>query len=276
HTVSSESYEIWHCNQCQLRFTQDVPDEQHIGPYYEAEEYISHSNTNKGLINRLYQIVRNYTLQRKQKLVSRLVQTEQASILDIGCGTGDFLGTMKSAGWTTQGLEPDPTARTMAIERHGLTVGMPEELFGFSEASFDVVSMWHVLEHVHRLHEYLEQIEKILQPTGRFLVAVPNYPAKDASTYQAKWAAYDVPRHLYHFRPSAMEPLLAQHGLEIAEIRQMPFDAFYVSLLSEKYVHGRLRLISGFWNGLRSFLNARANPKEGSSLLYVIRKIKGA
>lgn len=262
---------MWACDQCGLRFTQDVPDEASIGPYYQSEEYISHSNTSRGLVNNLYQRVRKITLSRKRKQVVALSKRETGSLLDVGCGTGDFAGTMQAAGWQTIGLEPDANARRMASERHGLTVQEPEHLFKLDPRQFDVITMWHVLEHVHRLHEYLDQIRQLLTPGGCLLIAVPNYQSSDAAHYGEKWAAYDVPRHLYHFSPHTMAELVGQHGFHVERHLRMPFDGFYVSLLSEKYRHGKTRLLAAAWHGWRSFMGGLAQPKRGSSVLYVIR-----
>lgn len=271
HTVSGESFEVWHCQECQLRFTQNIPVESEIGSYYQSEEYISHSNTSKGIVNRLYQWVRDYTLIKKRQLVQKVSGRKSGKILDIGCGTGEFLNTMKSSGWETLGLEPDPGARAQAQTNYGLNVEETENLFKLTDR-YHVISMWHVLEHVHRLHENIDQIFSLLEEDGVLLIAVPNYRSLDAEKYQEYWAAYDVPRHLYHFSTTAMDRLLSDHRFEIDSIKKMPFDAFYVSLLSEKYQHGRLRLIAGFWNGLRSFLRSLNHSDQCSSILYVIRK----
>jgi SAM-dependent methyltransferase len=273
YTVSREKFEIWHCQNCQLRFTQHVPDESTIGPYYQSEEYVSHSNTSQGLINQLYQVVRNITLKQKRRLVEKVSGRKQGRLLDIGCGTGEFLGTMKNAGWDTLGLEPDEGARNMALSQQGVEVHEPDHLFALPESDFDVISMWHVLEHVHRLHEYLDQIRKIIKEEGTLLIAVPNYHSKDAENYQAEWAAYDVPRHLYHFSATTMGQLLAQHGFRLESLQHMPFDAFYVSMLSEKYRHGKTRLFSAFWQGLKSYMTSRSKPERGSSILYLVKPV---
>ncbi|MEM7372216.1 MAG: class I SAM-dependent methyltransferase [Bacteroidota bacterium] len=269
--MSGEIFQVWHCNDCELRFTQEIPIEEEIGQYYQSEEYISHSNTSKGIVNRLYQLVRDYTLIQKRKLVQHLAGSKTGKILDIGCGTGEFLGTMKQAGWNALGLEPDPGAREQANKNFGLTVEPSDHLFAISD-SYDVISMWHVLEHVHQLHENIDQIYSLLKEDGVLLIAVPNYQSLDAGYYQEFWAAYDVPRHLYHFSSKAMSSLMEAHQFQVSTIRKMPFDSFYVSLLSEKYKHGKLRLLAGFWIGLRSFLKAFRQADRCSSILYVIRK----
>jgi 2-polyprenyl-3-methyl-5-hydroxy-6-metoxy-1,4-benzoquinol methylase len=272
YTVSKEVFSIAHCGHCEHRFTVNPPAENVIGKYYQSEDYVSHSNTQKGLINRLYHIVRLRALKKKREILVADTGKVQGQLLDIGCGIGAFLGTMKAANWEVKGLEPDAGARAQVQNIHGIVAESPEQLFSLAPESYDAVTMWHVLEHVHRLDEYLTQIHTILKKDGVFFVAVPNYSSLDADIYQEKWAAYDVPRHLHHFCPTSMHNLLKQHGFEIDKLRPMPFDSFYVSLLSEKYVHGKIRFISGFWNGWKSFLKARKEVKYCSSLLYVIRK----
>ena len=274
YTVSGEIFQVWHCDTCRNRFTQGVPGPDTIGSYYQSEEYVSHSNTSRGLINQLYQWVRRYTLGRKRNTIRDWSGISKGRLLDIGCGTGEFAATMQRAGWEVMGLEPDAGARAQAEERHGLKVAAPEVLFDL-QGPYDVVTLWHVLEHVHDLHGYLRQIRQLLRPGGTLFIAVPNFTAPDAVHYQAAWAAYDVPRHLYHFSPSGMSRLLAQHGLDVQAQRHMPFDAFYVSLLSEKYQHGQPRLIPAFLTGLATWWQAISQVEKSSSVLYVIRHATG-
>ena len=271
HTVSKEHFAVWACADCGGRFTQDVPDEDSIGAYYQSEDYISHSNTSRGLINRIYQMVRTYTVKKKVELIRRESGKKTGSLLDVGCGTGQFLAGMKAAGWKVSGLEPDPGARKLASEVTGETIEAPEALFA-DRPVVDVISLWHVLEHVHRLHEYLDQFQYLLKPDGLLLIAVPNFTSRDASHYGAHWAAYDVPRHLYHFSPDSLAVLMSQHGFRIERHLPMPFDAFYVSMLSEQIKHGKPRLVAAFLNGLRSWWTSRVEVSKGSSVLYVIRK----
>ncbi len=271
HTVSKEKFAVWACANCGGRFTQNVPDEASIGSYYQSEDYISHSNTSRGLINRLYQMVRTYTVKKKVELIKRESGKEKGSLLDVGCGTGQFLAGMKSAGWTVSGLEPDPGARKLASEAVGEIIEEPEGLFA-DRPTVGVITLWHVLEHVHRLHEYLDRFHALLQPGGLLLIAVPNFTSADATHYGADWAAYDVPRHLYHFSPESMAVLMSQHGFRIDRHLPMPFDAFYVSMLSEQIRHGKPRLISAFFAGFSSWLVSRSKVERGSSVLYVIRK----
>ncbi len=270
HTVSREQFPVWQCRECSLRFTQSVPDEQNIGKYYQSGDYISHSDTKKGVVNSLYHRVRNITLQQKKNLIVSRTGCTGGTLLDVGCGTGSFLSVMKDGGWTVKGLEPDDKARALALQK-GLDVSDNSTLFSLPRASFDAITLWHVLEHVHELHSYLEQLRKLLKPGGFLFIAVPNYTSGDAMHYGAEWAAYDVPRHLYHFSPASMKKLLALHQLETAAILPMWFDSFYVSMLSEKYKRGHL--ISALLHGTVSNLSAVGNHQRCSSLIYVVKPV---
>jgi len=168
------------------------------------------------------------------------------------------------------GLEPDPDARKVAKDLHGIELDDTGHFYQLPAGSYDAITMWHVLEHVHDLHEYVRQIKKLCKPGGKMFIAVPNYTSFDADHYRASWAAYDVPRHLYHFSPASMHELMRRHRCVIEKIQPMWFDSFYVSLLSEKYKTGRSNLFSGFWYGLRSNMKALYNRRKASSLIYVI------
>ncbi|WP_295117346.1 class I SAM-dependent methyltransferase [uncultured Chitinophaga sp.] len=268
YTVSKSDFEIWHCAHCTGRFTQHVPDGANIGAYYKSEEYISHSETKEGIVNRLYHSARKITLRSKQNWVKSAVKLKEGSLLDIGAGTGAFAHYMQQTGWKVTCLEPDADARANAEALYKLNALPSDELFTLQAQQFDVVTMWHVLEHVHNLHGYLEQIKRVLKPGGALLIAVPNYTSKDAQHYGEYWAAYDVPRHLYHFSPASMQNMLQAHGISIVKKHPMVFDAFYVSLLSEKYKNGGSGLIGGFWNGFRSYSKAMRNVDVCSSIVY--------
>ena len=269
-TVSKEQFIICECVTCTLRFTQDVPEQASIGQYYQSNQYISHSDSKKGVIHKLYHRVRGITLTLKRKLVEKNASVSKGNLLDIGSGTGAFLNAMKLAGWTVTGLEPDETAREKSFELHGIAPSLPAQLFSMKPHSYDVVSMWHVLEHVHELHAYIEQIKTILKQSGILLIAVPNYTSFDATFYKEQWAAYDVPRHLYHFSPKSMRRLLQQHGLVIKAIQPMWFDSFYVSLLSEQYQQGSM--IRAFLVGFFSNVKALFKWNQCSSLIYIVTK----
>lgn len=269
-TVSRETFQIVKCNSCGFKFTNPRPEPSELGRYYKSEEYVSHSNTKKGFINSTYQSVRKYTLLKKLQLISKYYKTGR--ILDIGCGTGEFLNTCKSAKWETIGIEPDDDARNMAIKNYGLDVRGEAELKNLHDESFHIITMWHVLEHVPNLNERIEELRRLIKPTGIIIIAVPNCNSLDAKIYKENWAAYDVPRHLYHFTPADMETLFRKHGLKVFSILPMIFDSFYVSMLSEKIKTGKTNIIRSTWNGLRSNLSALKSGRTSSSQIYLIRK----
>lgn len=271
-TVSGEEFEIWECRRCTLRFTQSVPGPEEIVPYYKSENYISHSDNKKGLINKIYHAVRKRTLTQKLRLVEKITGTKKGTLLDIGSGTGDFLKTMKTSGWNVTGLEPDSDARQVAKKKNGIELQPAEHLFHLSAESFDAVTMWHVLEHVHDLHGYANQIFKILKKNGIWFIAVPNYTSYDEEKYESFWAAYDVPRHLYHFSPSSMKELLTLHGFQLSFVKPMWYDSFYVSMLSEKYASGKSNLIKAIAIGLISNTHALFDPERCSSVIYIATK----
>lgn len=271
HTVSHESFVIWECGHCSLRFTQDVPDAASIGVYYKSDGYISHSNTSKGLVNRLYHMVRRETMAEKYRLIAGATRLRQGKLLDLGAGTGAFVGHMQGRGWEVTGLEPDVTARGVAWSDHHVQLLDVGQLFHLAPDSFDAITLWHVLEHVHDLHAYMEQLKTLVRRSGRIFIAVPNYTAYDATVYKGNWAAYDVPRHLYHFSPQAMQTLLVEHGLLLQGSQPMWYDSFYISLLSEKY-RGKGNMVRAAAVGCFSNAKAFINKSRCSSLIYVVSK----
>lgn len=273
HTVSQKEFEIWHCDECGLRFTQDIPSENAIGAYYASADYISHSDTKKGVVNKLYHWVRKRTLVSKRKLVERTTGLKKANILDIGCGTGAFLHEMKKQDWRVTGLEPDINARLKAQELYGIGPQEPSALYDLENNTYDAITMWHVLEHVHDLHGYIQKMNALLSEAGRIFIAVPNYTSRDADVYKEYWAAWDVPRHLYHFSPASMEILLNKFGLKLQGCKPMWYDSFYVSMLSEKYKTGNTNIIRASWIGLLSNLKTLFNRRKCSSVIYIISKV---
>lgn len=270
YTVSQTAFEVWECDECTLRFTQDVPAPGDIGQYYQSADYISHTNTRKGLVNRLYHLVRQRALRQKKELVKIATGRSTGRLLDVGAGIGAFASYMRDHQWQVTGLEPDAGTRKRAAAEFGIQLESSDRLFELEPGQFDAITLWHVLEHVHALAAYMEQLKKLLKPGGKLFIAVPNYTSGDAAFYGAYWAAYDVPRHLYHFSPAAMRRLLARHNLELLAVRPMWFDSFYVSLLSEKYKTGKTGLLRGAWNGWKSNRMAARDKEKCSSLIYVM------
>lgn len=267
--LSGESFSIVQCSGCGFRFTNPRPEAGELGKYYHSEDYISHSDSKKGVFASVYQQVRRYTLGRKGALISKY--QKGGDLLDIGCATGQFLHFMAGRGWTVTGIEPDEKTRNYAIAEYGLQVFAEEKLIEFEDSAFDVITMWHVLEHVSELNNRMEQIRKLIKPAGTILIAVPNCESYDAKKYGNFWSAYDLPRHLYHFTKSDLIRLAEKHGFETVQILPMKFDSYYVSLLSEKYRHGKMRWAQGFWNGFWS--NLLSGQKRGySSQIYVLKR----
>ena len=265
---------MFECADCTARFTQNVPDENNIHPYYEFPDYIPHTDTRKGLVNNLYHRVRKITLSSKKRLVEKLSGKTSAVLLDYGCGTGAFLNEMKTAGWKVMGVEPDEGARKKALQLYGIETATPQNLNSFTSASADVITLWHVLEHVHLLHETLTELKRILKDDGLLFIAVPNYTSNDAKHYGEHWAAWDVPRHLYHFSPRSLKKLFELHHLSLAASLPMWFDSFYVSMLSEKYKTGKPGLASALFTGMVSNVSALSDKDKCSSLIYVGRKVQ--
>lgn len=269
YTVSGEEFEVWECENCTQRFTQNVPDQQNIEKYYQSENYISHSDTSKGLINNLYHKVRKKTLVQKRKLIEKTTGKSSGNILDVGSGTAAFLNEMKNAHWNCTGIEPDKNAREKALELYGLNLKDAEAVYSLSPESFNAITLWHVLEHVHNLHKYVEQLKNLLSKDGKLFIAVPNYTSADAKIYHQFWAAYDVPRHLYHFSPKSMKYLLNAYGLKLEEMRPMWYDSVYVSMLSEKYKTGDSHPIRALINGTVSNMETVFDKTKCSSLIYI-------
>lgn len=274
YSITQEAFDLVDCRNCGVRFTQPLPNPGEVGRYYQSEDYISHSDTRKGLINQLYHWARQWMLGRKRRLLAHL-HPQGRRVLDVGCGTGYFLHHLQQHGYAVLGVEVDAAARQFAQQQFGLAVLEPAAWLAApaAETQFDLITLWHVLEHVHEPRQYLDRLQQQLAPGGMLLIAVPNYTSYDAQYYGATWAAYDVPRHLWHFSPPAMKRLIAEHGFTLVGRRQLPLDPFYVSLLSEKYRHsGTMGMLRAGAVGLLSAVVAGLRPQRASSLVYVLQK----
>lgn len=273
HSVSGEIFQLFACRTCAALYTFNPPAPDQIGVYYQSDAYISHTDSNKGLFNKVYQRVRKFALANKRKLIEHQDAGQtQGKILDYGCGTGAFLHEMKLAGWDVTGLEPDESARSRASSLINQPVYEPAMLESLATGSYQVITLWHVLEHVHELHKTVARLADLMDDNGLMIIAVPNHLSHDAHHYGQYWAAYDVPRHLHHFNPQSLKHLLSLHGLEITRILPMWFDSFYVSLLSEKYKSGKMRIVPALWQGLISNFKALKRPGTCSSQIYLIKK----
>jgi 2-polyprenyl-3-methyl-5-hydroxy-6-metoxy-1,4-benzoquinol methylase len=270
--VSGEEFKIKQCDSCGFKITENIENEENIGRYYQSENYISHSNTTKGLVNSVYHSVRKYMLGRKRRLVEKETGKRNGHILDVGTGTGFFLNEMKENGWQVTGTEKSSDARDFAKKEFKLENLPSENLFKLKDNSFDVITLWHVLEHIHRLNENMEIFKRLLKKDGKLIIAVPNHDSSDAKHYKAYWAAFDVPRHIWHFAPKQMKQLGEKHGFRLSSLHTMPFDSFYVAMLSEKYKKSKLALLKGIFHGKISWLQGIFNPAKCSSVIYVFKK----
>jgi len=268
-SVSQESFVLVQCINCGLKFTNPRPKEEAIGPYYASEEYISHSDTSKGLLNKTYRLVRSMAIKKKVELVNRL--GNKGKLLDYGSGVGYFLQACQKEGWQVEGFEPNENARQQAEEKIGKTLHYGN-LDAFAEDTFEVVTLWHVLEHIHQLNETMQTLVKATKKGGYLVLAVPNSDSYDAKKYGADWAAYDVPRHLYHFNKASMQRLLKKHKLDLKEVLPMKWDSYYVSILSEKYKHGQTKMLDSFFTGFRSNLHGAKNGNSYSSQIFIAQK----
>jgi len=269
HSVSGESFDLLLDEDLQLLKTHPQPSLENLGRYYESDDYISHTDGKRTFFEKIYQAVKQKALRDKVKLIESL-DPAKGNLLDIGAGTGDFLVEAKKNNWQITGFEPSSKARNIALSK-GL--GLVENIKHLPDNSVDVITMWHVLEHVPDVEKEISELKRMLKPNGVIIIAVPNYKSYDAAYYGAYWAAYDVPRHLWHFSKTAIEKLFGRQGLELIKILPMKFDSFYVSLLSEKYKTGKMNFIKGFIIGMQSNAKAR-QTKEYSSHIYVIKRAK--
>jgi len=274
--VSGESYELCRCNGCYLEFTQDVPDETETEKYYESESYIPHSDSGKSLSDKIYYTIREVMLKRKKSLVTRATHKKIGRILDYGSGTGHFASVMKKAGWEVTGIEVSKKTRKYSSEKFGLNVFSPDMINSIPSGSFDCITMWHVLEHLHKPVELMAEIKRLLAPDGTAIIALPNNISFDSIHYRHFWAAYDVPRHLWHFNPVSFISFAARSGFEVLSVKRLPFDVFYISFLSEKYKRSHFPFIKGIIKGKLFYLLSLFDKTRSSSLIYVLRPLKSA
>ena len=267
--VTGESFDIVECEACSIRTTTPFPDKKIIGNYYSSDDYISHDDKVSGIFDSIYGLVRTYQLNKKKKLIGKYFNKSNGKILDIGCGAGDFLQYMKENHWNINGVDTSNKARKIANKKLNIKVMDPKDWINNKE-KYDVITCWHSLEHVHEPWVYLDKIKKSLTLDGFLIVALPNYQSTDAKIYKEFWAAYDTPRHLYHFTIKSMNKTIKPHGLNIESIYRMNFDPFYVSMLSAK--HMGKSFMSGLINGFKSWTLSIFSKDKCSSLIFIIKK----
>lgn len=270
HSVSGEEFQLVFDDVLKMYKTEPQPSLDKLPSYYESEDYISHTDTQRNLFEKIYHWVRSYMLSKKMIIVSQHTKSEGKKVLDIGCGTGDFLAMAQKYKWEVDGVEPDEQARKIATEKTNTKIHTNDWLTKIPDHSFDAITMWHVLEHVSNLEAQIAILKRILKPNGTIFIAVPNFNSHDATHYKEFWAAYDVPRHLWHFSQNAIKALFQKENLKVVKVLPMKFDAYYVSLLSEKHKTGKMNPVKGFYRGFVSNFKAMTTS-EYSSLIYVIK-----
>lgn len=272
HSVSGETFQLRLNEEHQLLKTQPRPDDTELAKYYKSEDYISHTDSKRNLFEHLYHIIRSIALKQKLKLVNSL-ESSKKTILDIGCGTGDFLQTVQKDGWEVYGIEPNGPARNIANNKTNNSVFETARLKELQDKNFEVITLWHVLEHLSDLDKQIRELKRLLEKDGRLVIAVPNFKSHDAEHYKEHWAAFDVPRHLWHFSKESISKLFLDVHMEVEKILPMKFDAYYVSMLSEKYKKSSFGFIRGIYRGWIS--NRKASRSgEYSSLIYVLKNQK--
>jgi 2-polyprenyl-3-methyl-5-hydroxy-6-metoxy-1,4-benzoquinol methylase len=265
-SVSGESFSLLLNEEYQILKTHPQPTLDKLGSYYEFEDYISHTDGKRTAFEKMYHFIKRKAIRDKVSLINSY-QPLKGRILDIGAGTGDFLLECKNQNWDILGIEPNDKAKGIALGK-GIKFG--DTIEKLESNSFDVITMWHVLEHVPDVEHQVAELKRLLKPSGTIIIAVPNFKSYDANHYGAFWAAYDVPRHLWHFSKTAIEKLFDNQNMNLEDVKPMWFDSFYVSLLSEKYKTGKMNFISGFFIGFISNLSGLFK-KEYSSHIYVLK-----
>ncbi|MEO1012114.1 MAG: class I SAM-dependent methyltransferase [Bacteroidota bacterium] len=265
YAFSQEEFKLFLDEARDMLITQPCP--ANLGKYYESDTYISHTDGKNSLLEIVYQRVKRITLKRKVDLVTHYAGDGKV-LLDVGAGTGDFLNAAQKTGWSIMGTEPNAKARTLAGTKG---IRLYKGWDDLPEQKFDSITLWHVLEHLPHLEWDLEQLLARLKGDGSLVIAVPNFRSYDAGYYGKYWAAYDVPRHVWHFSRDAIEKLFHERGMQVIETKPMLFDSFYVSMLSEKYRNGKGNLLRAFMVGLWSNIKAWGSG-EYSSVIYILQR----
>ncbi len=266
HFYSSEEFHIAECNGCGFLCTNPRPVNSILPSYYNSDAYVSHSGSKKGLLNRIYHQVQTFNFRIKYRSIP--LDVPHGTWADYGAGNGGFLRYLKGKGKDVIGFEPEEDARKNAANQ-GMDLS-PVSDFGHKNKSYSCITMWHVLEHIPDVNEVLDKLVSHLTPGGILAIAVPNYESFDAKWYREYWAAFDVPRHLWHFSEKHIIRLCQKHQIEFQYKKPMPFDSFYVSILSEGY-QNKFKP-KGIILGALSNLYARFSDYPYSSQIYIFKK----
>jgi len=265
HFFSQEVFEVLPSRHEGVLETFPKLNEQELSGYYNHENYISHQTKGKSLFDKAYQVAKRYMTKRKQNLVLRFHQ--EGRILDIGTGTGDFIRSFNSKDWDRYAIEPNKNLHD-SLNKNGIEI--LDDLEEITQHNFDVITLWHALEHIPDLEGTLKNIQAALNPGGTLIIAVPNFKSYDASFYKTYWAAWDVPRHVWHFSKSGLISLCEKFNFEFVTTSPLLLDAFYISMVSEKYRKSN-HILRAFWVGLYSNLQGMFK-NEYSSFIYMFNK----
>ncbi|MBS3738277.1 class I SAM-dependent methyltransferase [Mesohalobacter halotolerans] len=267
HFLTQEYFEVKPSQYKGILQTFPQPKEEDLSKYYDSPAYISHQTQAKSLKDKIYQRVKSFMTNKKRQMV--LKHHQQGKILDIGAGTGQFLEVFKKEDWSKFCIEPSIKLHPELSEKG---IKRKDYLNEFEDHSFEVITLWHSLEHIPDLENAINQLRRILKPDGVLFIAVPNHKSHDAQYYKKYWAAWDVPRHLWHFSRRGLKSIFYDYGFNCIKETGMPFDAFYVSILSEHY-KSKGNIVMAIFVGLLSNLKAVFNNKY-SSILYVLKPFK--
>ena len=267
--LTQEDFEIYRCPHCGLLFTWTRPDDNVIGNYYKSDDYLSHNESKKGLIPFIYNRVKRVNI--KNKFTIATTATKGTRMLDFGCGVGDFIFYAKQHGYNVAATDVSKNAREAAAKKLGAPLPSPDQVFELPNQSFDIITMWHVLEHINDLRTQVFHLDRLLAPEGRLVIALPEYLSYDAQYYQDKWAAYDVPRHLNHFDRNSLQNLFGGTQLKLVDTKPLKWDSYYISMLSEKYRGSSLSFVKGIIQGFKSNRAARKSG-EYSSMVYIFER----
>ncbi len=272
YTVSKEHYTLMRCPSCGMVYTLDPPSQDKMAQYDKLGLKLKLGDSPSGLIGKLYYRVRSYMLGRKAHIVESQSYRTAGTLLNYGAKTGFFSHRMERRGWKVISVEKYHEERQFSLEMFHHRMIDLNEMDKLRPGTFDVITLWHVFEHNPHPDKLLDRFYDLLRPGGILVMACPNICSTDAMHYGPYWAAYDVPRHLWHFSPTSLCNLVHKHGFTLMHHESMPFDSFYISILSEKQMRHKLAFIRGFLYGLHSWLVSLSKRGKSSSLVYVFRK----
>lgn len=265
HFLSNEVFEIKETEYNNVLKTINIPD--NISKYYDSEKYLSHIK-DESLKAKLYLLIQKLNEKYKLKIITKYKTS--GKLLDYGCGDGTFLKFIQNRNFSVLGYEPNKKAAISAINKIGQN-NIINSIDYIENNSIDIITLWHVMEHIPNPEEILSKLKLKLKSNGYILIAVPNYKSFDAKFYKEYWAAWDVPRHIYHYSRQGAINFFNKNKFNVIHTYPLPFDSFYISLLSENYIKNPLGI---YRFPLIAILSNLKGIKDGnySSVIYIIKK----